>query len=108
MTANRHKRSNLLVADKNWQEESLTLKPRLIKKDGELTASFKVGTGKLFVIKQLDEFCANVRNSATATYGSVRRSTTGAAILRRKAQSGCGSSSGLCRKRRNSARDWRM
>ncbi len=70
MTANRHKRSNLLVADKNWQEQSLTLRPRLVKKDGELTASFKVGAGRLFVIKQLDEFCANVRSSATATYGS--------------------------------------
>ncbi|MCD8069401.1 MAG: SNF2 helicase associated domain-containing protein, partial [Lachnospiraceae bacterium] len=70
MAANRRRRSNILVADKTWKEESLTLKPRLIKKDGTLTASFKVGTGRLFVIKQLDEFCANVRNCATATYGS--------------------------------------
>ncbi len=70
MAANRRRRSNILVADKTWKEESLTLKPRLVKKDGTLTASFKVGTGRLFVIKQLDEFCANVRNCATATYGS--------------------------------------
>ncbi|MCD8326505.1 MAG: hypothetical protein LUC90_07445 [Lachnospiraceae bacterium] len=70
MAANRRRRSNILVADKTWKEESLTLKPRLIKKDGTLTASFKVGTGRLFVIRQLDEFCINVRNCATATYGS--------------------------------------
>ncbi len=64
------KRQNLLIADKTAKEESLTLQPRLVKKGGSLTVSFKIGAGRLFVIKQLDEFCKNVRTAATATYGS--------------------------------------
>ncbi|MCD7736292.1 MAG: SNF2 helicase associated domain-containing protein, partial [Lachnospiraceae bacterium] len=70
MASNRQKRANLLVADKTAREESITLKPRLVKKDAKLTISFKIGTGRLFVIKQLDEFCTNVHKAATATYGS--------------------------------------
>ncbi|MCD8398165.1 MAG: SNF2 family helicase [Lachnospiraceae bacterium] len=70
MNAYRQKRANLLVADKTAKEQSLTLKPRLVKKNSQLTVSFKIGAGKLFVIKQLDEFCMHVRNAATATYGS--------------------------------------
>ncbi|MCC8068091.1 MAG: SNF2 helicase associated domain-containing protein, partial [Clostridiales bacterium] len=70
MSANRQKRANLLVADKTAKEESITLRPRLIKKDSRLTVSFKIGTGRLFVVKQLDEFCDNVHKAATATYGS--------------------------------------
>ena len=50
--------------------ESLTLAPRLTRKDKKLSLSFRIGTGRLFVIKKLDEFCQNVRQSATATYGS--------------------------------------
>ncbi|MCD8335895.1 MAG: SNF2 family helicase [Lachnospiraceae bacterium] len=70
MNSYRQKRTNLLVADKTAREQSLTLKPRLVKKNAQLTVSFKVGAGKLFVIKQLDEFCEHVRNAATAVYGS--------------------------------------
>ncbi|MCD8018717.1 MAG: SNF2 helicase associated domain-containing protein, partial [Clostridiales bacterium] len=64
------KRQNHMIADKTAKEESLILKPRLVKKDGNLTLSFKIGTNKLFVIKELDTFCENVHNAATATYGS--------------------------------------
>ncbi|MCD8021877.1 MAG: hypothetical protein LUF30_02450, partial [Lachnospiraceae bacterium] len=70
MNSYRRKRANLLVADKTAKEESLTLKPRLVKKYEQLTVSFRIGSGRLFVIKQLDDFCAQVRNAATATYGS--------------------------------------
>lgn len=70
MNSYRQKRTNLLVADKTAKEQSLTLKPRLVKKNSQLMVSFKIGAGKLFVIKQLDEFCENVRNAASATYGS--------------------------------------
>ncbi len=52
------------------REESVTLKPRLVRKNGSLTVSFKIGTGRMFVIKQLDDFCENVRNAATTQYGS--------------------------------------
>ncbi|MCD8151494.1 MAG: SNF2 helicase associated domain-containing protein [Clostridiales bacterium] len=64
------KRTNLFIADRTAETESLTLKPRLVKKGGALSVSFKIGIGKLFVIKQLDEFCENVRNAETAAYGS--------------------------------------
>ncbi len=64
------KRSNLITADGTTKEESLKFMPRLIKKDDDLTVSFKVGEGKLFVVKKLDEFCNNVKESATATYGA--------------------------------------
>ncbi|MCD7884076.1 MAG: SNF2 helicase associated domain-containing protein [Lachnospiraceae bacterium] len=70
MATYQQKRTNQLVASQTAKEESLTLKLRLVKKDGRLTATFKVGTGRLFVIKELDEFCANVRNAATARYGT--------------------------------------
>lgn len=64
------KRANLVMADTAAQEESLQVVPRLTRKDGKLTLSFKVGAGKLFVIKKLDVFCENVRDSATDLYGS--------------------------------------
>ncbi|MCD7744771.1 MAG: SNF2 helicase associated domain-containing protein [Lachnospiraceae bacterium] len=69
LNAYQQKRENLMVSGMT-EKESLTLKPRLVKKGGALSVSFKIGTDKLFVIKQLDEFCENVRNAATATYGS--------------------------------------
>lgn len=56
--------------EKNAEKMNLTLVPRLLKKDGELTLSIKVGENKLFVVKKLDEFCDNVSNSAIDTYGS--------------------------------------
>lgn len=64
------KRANHIMSDVESQEESLCLLPRLIRKDGKLSISFKVGTNKLFVIKKLDVFCENVRTSATDTYGT--------------------------------------
>lgn len=64
------KRANLIMADSSAQEESLHLQPRLTRKGGKLSISFKVGSGKLFVIKKLDVFCENVRTSATDTYGT--------------------------------------
>ncbi|MCD8104449.1 MAG: SNF2 helicase associated domain-containing protein [Lachnospiraceae bacterium] len=70
MAAYQQKRANLLVADQTAKAESLTLKPRLVKKDGKLTATFKIGMGRMYVIKQLDEFCTHVRNAEMATYGT--------------------------------------
>lgn len=70
MSAYRRKHTNLVIADKTAKEGSVELVPRLVKKNGQLAVSFKIGTGRLFVIKKLDEFCTNVRSSATGTYGS--------------------------------------
>lgn len=64
------KRVNLAIADAESKKESLRFVPRLTRKDGELSVSFKIGEKKLFIVKKLDTFCENVRNSATDTYGS--------------------------------------
>ena len=64
------KRTNTVMAHADGKAESLRLVPRLIRKDGTLTVSFKVGESKLFVIKKLDTFCENVRNSSNDVYGT--------------------------------------
>lgn len=66
----RQKRARQVMADTLLKKESLTLLPRLIKKDNKLLVSFRVGENKLFVVKKLDEFCQSVKNSETKTYGS--------------------------------------
>lgn len=63
---NRH--VNLVVAD--MKAESLRLLPRLTKNNGKLSVSFRVGENKLYIVKNLEEFCQNVKSSATATYGA--------------------------------------
>ncbi len=51
-------------------EGSMQLVPRMIQKNGTLRLSFKVGTDKLFVIKDLKEFCRHVRVGDNVVYGS--------------------------------------
>lgn len=70
MTAFQGRQAQLLIADATAKKESLKLVPRLIRKNGKLEVSFKVGSGRLFIVKKLDEFCENVRESATGRYGS--------------------------------------
>lgn len=70
MASFQKKRSNLLLSEDEAKEESLKFIPRLIKKDGKLSVSFKVGEKKLFIVKKLDDFCKNVKESATDTYGA--------------------------------------
>lgn len=67
------RRANRIRADVDAEEGSLTLRPRLTQKDGRLSLSFRVGSEKLFVVKNLREFCQNVKESATDTYGSGTR-----------------------------------
>ena len=50
--------------------QTVSLVPRLTKKGEKLSVSFKVGTGKMFVVKKLDEFCQQVRDGETVKYGS--------------------------------------
>jgi len=64
------KRIRQTVAETSLKKESLKLMPRVTRSEGKLTVSFKVGEGRMFVIKKLDEFCDNVENSATGIYGS--------------------------------------
>ncbi|MDE6622147.1 MAG: SNF2 helicase associated domain-containing protein, partial [Lachnospiraceae bacterium] len=62
--------TNQIVASAAMQEESLNLVPRLVRNGDGLRISFKIGTGKLFVIRDLIEFCAQVRDSETVQYGT--------------------------------------
>lgn len=66
----KEKRANRIAADVKKKEESLRLIPRLTKKNGKLSVSFKIGSGRLFVVKKLDEFCQNVKDSVTEIYGT--------------------------------------
>lgn len=70
MNAYMEQRANSVVSDTIGRQESLTLLPRIVQKDDELTVSFKVGEGKLFVIKDLFAFYENVQESKSAVYGS--------------------------------------
>lgn len=67
------KRANLTVAGTIGKENSLKLIPRVIKKDGKLTVSFRVGEKKLFIVKNLNTFCQNVKESAIDVYGANTR-----------------------------------
>lgn len=70
LTAFERRRANMVMADAEAKEESLLLMPRLTRKNGKLSLSFKIGEKKLFIIKKLDVFCENVRKSASDVYGS--------------------------------------
>ncbi len=70
MTAFQGRQAQQLIADATAKKESLKLVPRLIRKNGKLEVSFRIGSGRMFIVKKLDEFCDNVRNSATGLYGS--------------------------------------
>lgn len=70
LNALHQRNANQLVAKAEHQEESLRLVPRLQKQEDVLRLSFKVGSGKLFVVKDLFEFCFHVRNGDSAVYGS--------------------------------------
>lgn len=70
MNALSEKRANSVVSDAVGREGSLTLQPRLCKKKGELTASFRVGEKKLFVVKDLFRFVEDVQESRSSVYGS--------------------------------------
>lgn len=62
--------TNQLVASATMQDETLNLIPRVIRSANGLRISFKIGTGKLFVVKDLIEFCAQVRGSESVQYGT--------------------------------------
>ena len=61
--------TNTLDADVGGIKEYLRLEPRLVKSMDMLSVSFKVGTNKLFVIKNLTEFVSQVENGEEATFG---------------------------------------
>lgn len=64
------KQTNRTVSDAVVKKESLKLMPKVVRSGDKLTVSFKIGESRMFVIKKLDQFCENVKESATDTYGS--------------------------------------
>lgn len=64
------KRANLIAVDTVGKENSLKLIPRLMKKGGKLSVSFKIGEKKLYIVKNLETFCKNVKESAIDVYGT--------------------------------------
>ncbi len=65
-----NKRARNLVSDVTGGDSVLLLQPRLVKKNEELELSFKIGSNKLFVIKNLTEFCEHVKNGDSVEFGS--------------------------------------
>lgn len=64
------KRANQIMADFSAKEGSLSLVPRLTRKNGKLSVAFKIGEKRLFIIKKPDVFCRNVKEAGTDIYGS--------------------------------------
>lgn len=67
----RRRQVNQAASGGMGQEKNVMLTPRLILKDGNLVLTFKVGQEKQYVIKDLQEFYWNVKNSAMDTYGTT-------------------------------------
>ena len=65
---NRH--ANKVVANTVKKKDCLNILPKLVNKEGDLEVSFRIGNGKFFVVKDLDEFCMHIDNCDTVTYGS--------------------------------------
>lgn len=59
-----------MMAKAEGREESLRLVPRLQEQNGMLHLSFKIGNGRLYVVKDLFEFNSHVKNARTAVYGN--------------------------------------
>lgn len=61
-------RANSIAAE-GKEHQTIYLEPRLIKRYDKLELSFRIGTEKLFVVKDLSLFCRQVKNTETGTYG---------------------------------------
>lgn len=70
LMAFRRNQVNQVISGARKEEAEMMLVPRLAEKDGGLLLSFKVGTKKQYVIKDLAEFYMNVKTSATQIYGT--------------------------------------
>ncbi len=65
-----NRQTNQRVLETMGAGEKVTLMPRLLYDRGTLSVTFKIGSQKLYVIKDLFEFYSRVQNSETAAYGS--------------------------------------
>ena len=58
------------VREAETGKEKLEIEAKLTRGWNGLEASFRIGSGKMYVIKKLDEFYENVKNSSDAVYGT--------------------------------------
>lgn len=70
--------SNTSVSDK----QTLYLEPRFECLSGGLAVSFKVGTGKMYVIKELTEFVGQMERGDTVAFGKTTRTILPAPVGR--------------------------
>ncbi len=70
MRAFSERRVNHILSDAVGKNGSLTLMPRLCRRNGDLFVSFRVGEKKMFVVKDLFRFYEDVQESRSSTYGS--------------------------------------
>ena len=97
-----HKRANLLMSDARDEEEKLKFVPRLMKKDGELSVSFKVGEGKLFVVKNWMSFAKTSNIRRWAFMEAPRRFIMTSNALRNKRRGGSALSTVSCARKKSS------
>ncbi len=64
------KQEKRIMADTAAGRMNLRLEPKLVKNNGRLSLTFRVGESRMYVVKKLGEFCHNIKNSATAVYGT--------------------------------------
>ncbi len=64
------RRAKNLAANVIGGTNVLQLVPKLSETNGSLEVSFRVGEGRLFVIKNLGAFCEQVKNGELVTFGS--------------------------------------
>ena len=64
------KHDTVVVNAKTQNGSKMSIRPRLLDKDNQLQATFKIEAQKSFVIKDLEEFYHNVQDSADGLYGS--------------------------------------
>lgn len=65
LRAFRQNQANQVISGVIGQDGKVMLVPRLVEKEGDLLLSFRIGTKKLFVIKDLTEFYQSVKASST-------------------------------------------
>ena len=65
----RMQRGKGILANAVKNEESIRLEPRIVQHGKNLELSFKIGTTKMYVVKDLEEFATAVESCATLIYG---------------------------------------
>lgn len=65
----RHVNSVMADMQEGMEMRTLHIEPRLEESDGRLRASFRAGTDKLYVVKDLTEFVSQMENGECAVFG---------------------------------------